>query len=49
MCDLTHNFITEKKEWKDKLSQTNINLKTVHLDEQKSDLYKFSLEIHHVL
>lgn len=42
MCDITHNFITEKKEWKDKINQTNINLKTVHLDEQKSDLYKFS-------
>ena len=42
MCEITHNFISEKKDWRNKLSQTKINLKTVHLDEQNNDLYKFS-------
>ena len=32
----------EKKAWKEKVNQTKFNLKTVHLDEQKNDLYKFS-------
>ena len=48
-CEITHNFISEKEDWKEWLSQTKINLKTVHLDEQNNDLYQFSLEIHHVL
>ena len=42
MCEITHNFISEKEDWKDRLSQTKINLKTVHLDEQNNDLYQFS-------
>ena len=42
MCEITHNFISEKKDWKTRLSKTKINLKTVHLDEQNKDLYKFS-------
>ena len=42
MCEITHNFISEKKEWKDRLIQTKINLRTVHLDEQNDDLYNFS-------
>ena len=42
MCDITHNVISEKKEWKEKVNQTKFILKTVHLDEQKNDLYKFS-------
>ena len=42
MCDITHNIISEKKAWKEKVNQTKFNLKTVHLDEQKNDLYKFS-------
>ena len=42
MCEITHNFISEKKEWKDRLIQTKINLKTVHLDDQNNDLYNFS-------
>ena len=42
MCEITHNFISEKKEWKDRLIQTKINLRTVHLDDQNYDLYNFS-------
>ena len=42
MCEITHNFISEKEDWKEWLSQTKINLKTVHLDEQNNDLYQFS-------
>ena len=42
MCEITHNFISEKKEWKDRRIQTKINLRTVHLDEQNNDLYNFS-------
>ena len=42
MCEITHNFIYEKKRWKDRLIQTKINLRTVHLDEQNDDLYNFS-------
>ena len=42
MCDITHNIISEKKAWKEKVNQTKFNLKTVHLDEQKNDLSKFS-------
>ena len=42
MCEITHNFISEKKEWKDRLIQTKINLRTVHLDDQNDDLYNFS-------
>ena len=42
MCEITHNAFTVKKSWEDRLSQSNIQLKTVHLDEQTSDLYKFS-------
>ena len=42
MCDITHNVISEKKEWKEKVNQTKFILKTVHLDEQRNDLYKFS-------
>ena len=42
MCDITHNVISEKKEWKEKVNHSKFILKTVHLDEQKNDLYKFS-------
>ena len=42
MCEITHNTITEKKDWRDKLSQTKINLQTIHLNELKNDLYKFT-------
>ncbi len=42
MCEITHNFVSEKKEWRNKLNQTKINLNTIHLDEQKNDLYKFT-------
>ena len=49
MCEITHNFISEKEDWKDRLSQTKINLKTVHLDEQNMIYTNFLLEIHHVL
>ena len=42
MCEITHNFISEKKDWRHQLSQSKINLKTIHLDEQNNDLYKFS-------
>ena len=42
MCDITHDIISEKKAWKEKVNQTKFNLKTVHLDEQNNDLYQFS-------
>ena len=42
MCEITHNTFTKKKQWRNKVSGLNVNLKTVHLDEQKRDLFEFS-------
>tara|TARA_Y100001970_G_C13944766_1_gene705043 strand:- start:113 stop:496 length:384 start_codon:yes stop_codon:yes gene_type:complete len=42
MCEITYNRFTTKKDWKKKISQLDISLKTVHLDEQPDDLSKFS-------
>lgn len=42
MCEITHNTFTKKKQWISKISGLNVNLKTVHLDEQKRDLFEFS-------
>ena len=42
MCRISHNSFYEKKEWKDKVLQSDLNLKTVHIDEQSDDLYQFS-------
>ena len=44
MCEITHNNFSEKKEWRDRISQLSYNIETVHLDEQPDDLYKFSNE-----
>ena len=42
MREITHNMFTKKKQWRNKVSGLNVNLKTVHLDEQKRDLFEFS-------
>ena len=42
MCEITHNTFTQKKDWGKKLSQAKFNLQTIHLNEQKNDLYKFT-------
>ena len=42
MCEITHNSLSEKKEWKKQVSQSSYNIKAVHLDEQPDDLYQFS-------
>ena len=42
MCEITHNSLLEKKEWKKQVSQSSYSIKAVHLDEQPEDLYQFS-------
>ena len=42
MCEITHNSLSEKKEWKKQVSQSSYNIKAVHLDEQQDDLHQFS-------
>ena len=42
MCEITHNSLLEKKEWKKQVSQSSYNIKAVHLDEQPDDLHQFS-------
>ena len=42
MCEITHNSLSEKKEWRKQVSQSSYNIKAVHLDEQPDDLYQFS-------
>ena len=42
MCEITHNSLSEKKEWRMQVSQSSYNIKAVHLDEQPDDLYQFS-------
>ena len=42
MCEITHNSFTMKKDWENKVSQSNINIETVHLDERPKDLEEFS-------
>ena len=42
MCVITHNSLTIKRYWEYKISQSNINLETVHLDERSEDLKEFS-------
>ena len=42
MCEITHNNLLEKKEWRKQVSQSSYNIKAVHLDEQPDDLYQFS-------
>ena len=42
MCEITHNSFSEKKEWRNQISQSSYTIKAVHLDEQPDDLYQFS-------
>ena len=42
MCEITHNSFTMKRDWGNKVSQSNINIETVHLDERPKDLEEFS-------
>lgn len=42
MCEITHNLFTMKRDWENKVSLSNINLETVHLDERPKDLEEFS-------
>ena len=42
MCEITHNNLFEKKEWRNQTSQSSYDIKAVHLDEQPDDLYQFS-------
>ena len=42
MCEITHNSFTMKRGWENKVSQSNINIETVHLDERPKDLEEFS-------
>ena len=42
MCEISHDSFTIKRDWKNKVSQLNINLETVHLDERPKDLEEFS-------
>ena len=43
MCEITHNSLSEKKEWGNQISQSSYYIKAVHLDEQPDDLYQFSI------
>ena len=43
MCEITHNNLSEKEEWKNQISQSSYDIKAVHLDEQPDDLYQFSI------
>ena len=43
MCEITHNSLSEKKEWRNLVSHSPYNIKAVHLDEQPDDLYQFSI------
>ena len=43
MCEITHNSLSEKKEWGNQISKSSYNIKAVHLDEQTDDLYQFSI------
>ena len=43
MCEITHNSLSEKKEWRNQISQSSYTIKAVHLDEQPDDLYQFSI------
>ena len=43
MCEITHNSLSEKKEWSNQISLSSYNIKAVHLDEQPGDLYQFSI------
>ena len=42
MCEITHNSFAMKRDWENKVSQSNINIETVHLDERPKDLEEFS-------
>ena len=42
MCEITHNSLSGKKEWRKLVSHSSYNIKAVHLDEQSDDLYQFS-------
>ena len=42
MCEITHNNFSEKKEWRDRISQLSYNIEAVHLNDQPDDLYQFS-------
>jgi len=42
MCEITHNSLSEKKEWRDRISQLSYNIEAVHLNDQPDDLYQFS-------
>ena len=42
MCEITHNSLSEKKEWRKLVSYSLYNIKAVHLDEQPDDLHQFS-------
>ena len=43
MCEITHNSLSEKKEWRNLVSHSPYNIKAVHLDELPDDLYQFSI------
>ena len=34
MCDITHNFITTKKKWKNEVQNCKYDISTYHLDDQ---------------
>ena len=42
MCEITHNSLSEKKEWRERISQLSYNIEAVHLNDQPDDLYQFS-------
>jgi hypothetical protein len=42
LCDITHKIFFEKLEWKQYVQKVNFRLKTIHLDEQTTDLKRFS-------
>jgi len=45
MCDITHNNISKKREWVEKVKKYKYHITTMHIDEQTKNLREFTHNI----
>ena len=45
MCDITHNKILEKKEWKNNVKKLKYYISALHINEQTNDMKRFTNNI----
>lgn len=44
LCDITHNFFREKRQWKLLTRRLQVKIKLLHLNEQSKSMYEFTVD-----